>query len=87
MSDHIAVVGLACRVPGAHDYRAFWRNLRDGVESISFFGDDELEAAGAEPALLASPRYVRAAGVVDDADRFDAGFFGFAPRDAASRDM
>ena len=51
----IAIVGIACRFPGAGDPAAFWRNLRDGVESITFFSDEELLAAGVDPALLASP--------------------------------
>ncbi len=33
-SDQIAVVGIACRVPGAPDARAFWRNLRSGVDAV-----------------------------------------------------
>src|SRR5256885_371328 len=42
----IAVVGMALRVPGASDYRAFWGNLRGGVESVRRYTDDELLAAG-----------------------------------------
>ena len=78
----IAVVGMAGRFPGAPDVEAFWRNLREGVHSIRFFGDDELRAAGVAPELLADPAYVRAGGVLDGTDRFDADFFGFSPREA-----
>jgi len=42
----VAVVGMAARFPGADDLEAFWRNLRGGVESITFFAPDELRAAG-----------------------------------------
>ena len=38
-TENIAVVGLAGRYPGAKNVDAFWQNLRDGVESISFFSD------------------------------------------------
>ena len=69
----IAIVGLACRFPGAPSAEQFWRNLRDGVESITFFTDDELRAAGADPSQA---RFVGAKGVLDQADCFDAGFFG-----------
>ncbi len=82
----IAIVGMACRFPGADDPDAFWRNLRDGVESITFFSEAELVAAGVEPALAARPDYVKAAPVLKDVDKFDAAFFGYAPREAALTD-
>jgi len=82
----IAIVGLAARFPGARDAAALWRNLREGVESIAVLSDEELAAAGVDPALLADPRYVRAKGALEDADRFDAAFFGFTPREAEVMD-
>ncbi|HYW07374.1 MAG TPA: beta-ketoacyl synthase N-terminal-like domain-containing protein, partial [Longimicrobium sp.] len=68
------------------DVDAFWRNLHDGVEGITFFTDDELRAAGESDALLARPDYVRARGALEDIDRFDATFFGFTLRDAELMD-
>jgi acyl transferase domain-containing protein len=44
--------------------------------------DAELTASGVPPALLRRSDYVRAAGVLDEVDRFDAGFFGYTPREA-----
>src|SRR5689334_14811181 len=82
----IAIVGLAARFPGARDAAELWRNVRDGVESIAVLSGEELAAAGVDPALLADPRYVRAKGVLEDADRFDAAFFGFTPREAEVMD-
>jgi phthiocerol/phenolphthiocerol synthesis type-I polyketide synthase E len=82
----IAVVGMAGRFPGAPSAAAFWRNLRDGVESISFFSAEELAAAGVDPAVLADERYVRAKGVLPGADLFDPAFFGFTPREAECMD-
>ena len=78
----IAVIGMAGRFPGARDVEAFWHNLRNGVESITTFSPPELEAAGVDPALLRAPGYVPAGAILDDFDRFDAAFFGLAPRDA-----
>ncbi|MFL6289712.1 MAG: amino acid adenylation domain-containing protein, partial [Thermoanaerobaculia bacterium] len=78
----IAVVGMAGRFPGARDLGELWRNLRDGVESIRFFTDEELFAAGVHPTLLADPAYVRARGVLDGTDLFDAGLFEHTPREA-----
>jgi amino acid adenylation domain-containing protein len=81
-SANIAIIGMAGRLPGAPDVETFWRNLVGGVESISFFSDDELQAAGVPAAALADPRYVRARGVVAGADELDAPFFGYSPREA-----
>ncbi|HYR07710.1 MAG TPA: amino acid adenylation domain-containing protein, partial [Longimicrobium sp.] len=82
----VAVVGMSGRWPGAADVESFWRNLRDGVESISFFSEEELRREGVDPGLLADPRFVRAGGIIPDIDRFDAGFFGFTPLDATILD-
>jgi phthiocerol/phenolphthiocerol synthesis type-I polyketide synthase E len=72
----IAVVGLACTFPGAPDADAFWRNVRDGRQSISFLGS---LGEGTPPG---SGTAVAGAGVVDGAELFDASFFGYTPRDA-----
>jgi acyl transferase domain-containing protein len=78
----VAVVGLAGRFPRAKNLEEFWQNLRDGVEAITFFSDEELEVAVADPALLASPAYVKAGAVLDGIELFDAAFFGYSPREA-----
>ncbi|GHG84801.1 type I polyketide synthase [Comamonas sp. JC664] len=78
----VAIVGMAVRVPGAEDVETFWRNLREGVESIRHFTDDELRALGVPPESLAHPQFVRAAPVLDRPGRFDAAFFGYVPREA-----
>ena len=82
----IAVIGMAGRFPGARTVEAFWQNILTGVESISFFSPSELEAAGWDPARIASPDFVAARGVLEGADEFDAGFFGISPRDAELMD-
>src|ERR1700675_4094185 len=82
----IAIVGMAGRFPGANNIEQFWRNIRDGVESITFFRDEELLAAGVDPELLRKPNYVKAKSVLANVDRFDAHFFGLSPREAAAMD-
>jgi phthiocerol/phenolphthiocerol synthesis type-I polyketide synthase E len=82
----IAVVGLGGRFPGARGIDEFWRNMRDGVESVTRFSAEELLASGVDPALLDDPDYVPAAGVVEGADEFDAAFFGYSPREAEITD-
>ncbi|MFF1902982.1 SDR family NAD(P)-dependent oxidoreductase [Kitasatospora sp. NPDC058218] len=84
--DQIAIVGMAGRFPGAPDVDAFRRNLEQGRESITTFSEHELLAAGVSPALLGRDGYVRARGVLEDADRFDAAFFGYSPREAEIMD-
>jgi len=81
-SGAIAIVGLTGRFPGASGVAALWANLRDGVASIARFSDEELAAAGIPPELRRDPRYVPAAGVLDGVELFDAGFFGYNPREA-----
>ena len=82
----IAIVGMAGRFPGAPNLEAFWRNLRDGVESIRFLSDQELEALGVDAALRRDPNYIRATSDLDDIQSFDAAFFGYTPRDAELMD-
>jgi len=82
----VAIIGLACRFPQAEDAQAFWRNLREGVEAITFFSDEELAAAGVAPELLRDPAYVKASGALNDVECFDAHFFGYSPNEAALMD-
>ncbi|HWN42411.1 MAG TPA: amino acid adenylation domain-containing protein [Thermoanaerobaculia bacterium] len=82
----IAVISLAGRFPGAADVDRFWQNIRDGVEAITFFSDEELLAAGIPADRLRAPSYVRARGVLAGADLFDAGFFDYSPREAEVMD-
>jgi acyl transferase domain-containing protein/acyl carrier protein len=84
--DPIAVIGMAGRFPGAPDIDRFWANLRDGVESIRFFTDAELLAAGVPADELALPDYVKARPVLDGVEEFDAGFFGYSPKEATLTD-
>ena len=81
----IAIVAMAGRFPGAADVEAFWDNLCAGRESIRHFADDELDPSIA-PALRNDPAYVRARGVLDDVELFDAAFFGIPPREAELTD-
>lgn len=82
----IAIIGLAGRFPGAANVDEFWRNLRSGVESISFFSEQELLKAGVDATQLRAPNYVKAKGALEGCDLFDANFFGFSPRDAEIMD-
>ncbi len=82
----IAVVGMACRVPGAATPEEFWRNLAEGKESIRFFSPEELAAAGLPAELIDHPDYVAARGALDNVESFDAQFFGLSPAEATLLD-
>ena len=84
--EQIAVIGLSGRFPGAKNIEKFWQNVRNGVDSISRFTDQELESLGIDPAVLSNPNYVRAKGELEDIELFDALFFGFSPREAEIMD-
>lgn len=84
--NEIAIIGMAGRFPGAANVDTFWSNLCAGVESISVFTDEELEAAGVSPALLCDPTFVKAGAVLDGVEEFDAAFFGLMPREAEITD-
>ena len=75
----IAIIGMSGRFPGAGSVDAFWQNLVAGVESISRFTDAELELP---PPPDAGSAFVNARGIVENADLFDAAFFGCNAREA-----
>jgi amino acid adenylation domain-containing protein len=77
----IAIIGMAGKFPGAPDLETFWANIAAGKDTIKHFSRAELEAKN-RAALEFGPDYVAAHGVLEDADLFDAGFFGISPRDA-----
>jgi len=84
-SDGIAIVGMAGRWPGAASLEEFWANLLQGRESITRFSRDQISPL-VPVELRDHPRYVRARGVLADADRFDAAFFGIPQREALLMD-
>lgn len=88
MPDHhfppqaIAIVGMAGRFPGARNLDEFWRNIREGVDSLEEFSDADLAAALVEPDLRRNARYVRRGTVLEQSKHWDAEFFGYSPREA-----
>ncbi|MEV0215411.1 amino acid adenylation domain-containing protein [Micromonospora sp. NPDC050695] len=82
----IAVVGMACRFPGARSIDEYWHNIRAGVESVREFTVEEMLADGADPTRLDDPAYVRSGTWLPGIDEFDAAFFGITPREAQTLD-
>lgn len=81
----VAVIGMVGRFPGAATVEELWQNLCQGVESTTFFSQAELDPS-IDPVLAGQPNYVRAKGILEDADKFDAAFFGMNPREAEVMD-
>src|SRR5437660_998591 len=82
----LALIGMSGRFPGAQNIEAFWQNITGGVKSIRFFSEEELLAAGVDPAQMAHPNFVKAGALLDNVDQFDASFFGYNPREAELMD-
>jgi phthiocerol/phenolphthiocerol synthesis type-I polyketide synthase E len=82
----VAVIGMAGRFPGAASVTEFWRNLRDGVESIVDLSEGDLLAEGVTEKTLANRSYIRRAALMSGIEEFDADFFGFTPHDARALD-
>lgn len=83
-AEAIAIIGMACRVPGADTPEGFFRNLLEGVESITAESEWGKPLPQAEPA--AKRGRGRAAGLLRDLDKLDAGYFGLTPREAEVMD-
>ncbi len=72
--DRVAIIGVGCRFPGASGPDAYWRLLADGVDAVG-------PVPAERRADFIAPETTRA-GFLDQVDRFDAAFFGIAPREA-----
>ena len=84
--DRIAIVGMACRFPGAPDISAFWRLLESGADAVT----DGRQDAGSwnDLANYLPSRYAayRRGGFVQGIDQFDARFFRISPIEARTMD-
>lgn len=85
--NEIAIIGVAIRAPGAANYREFWQNLVNGVESITFFTEEQLRQAGVSETQFQNPNYVPVkGGEIKDKDCFDSDLFGYTPLEAGIMD-
>ncbi len=78
----IAIIGIACRVPDANNWREFWENLIQGKESIKFFSDKEIIESGVEQSELTRKDFVKAGSVLKNKNHFDSAFFEYRPDEA-----
>src|SRR6476469_3552334 len=75
----VAIVGMACRLPGASGVDFFWNLLRAGENAVGEV------PAGRWHGRQGDER-ARFGGFLDDVADFDAGFFRVSPRDATAMD-
>ena len=78
----IAIIGMSGRSPNRELSRDTGEIFAMAWKFISFFSDDEMQSAGIAPEITGQPGYVKAKGVIEDADLFDAEFFGIPHREA-----
>ncbi|HTL12185.1 MAG TPA: amino acid adenylation domain-containing protein [Bdellovibrionota bacterium] len=84
-SNGVAIVAVAGRFPGAANIDELWKLLTEGRDSVTRFSAAELDPS-LDPEVTSQPGYVRARGVLPDADLFDAGAFGVSPKEAEAMD-
>ncbi|MBY9067962.1 SDR family NAD(P)-dependent oxidoreductase [Hyphomonas sp. WL0036] len=82
----IAIVGMAGHFPGARSVREYWNMLSAGRDATRWLNEEELIAAGVPFSTIQDPNYIRATMQLPDMEMFDAGFFGFSPKEAAILD-
>jgi len=81
--DAVAIVGMAGRYPGSADLDGFWDDLVAGRDRISGIPADRWDHERYfDPERRPGMSYSRWGGFLDDVARFDAAFFGIAPREA-----
>ena len=84
----IAIVGMACRFPGAKNYREFWENIKQANSSISEIPDSrwDWKAYWGDPQSDINKSNSKWGGFIEDVDAFDLSFFGFSPREVEAMD-
>ncbi len=85
-NEAIAIVGMACRFPGASDLSAFWRQLEKGENAVADGRGNSRSWTGALGNEGTQESIYRIGGFVDDLDQFDARFFNILPIEARALD-
>jgi acyl transferase domain-containing protein/pimeloyl-ACP methyl ester carboxylesterase/acyl carrier protein len=83
LPEPIAIVGMACRLPGAPNLQAYWRLLSEGQDAIREVPADRWDVEAFYDADPQAPgkTYCRWGGFLDEVDQFDPALFGIAPRE------
>jgi probable biosynthetic protein (TIGR04098 family) len=82
-SSDIAIISTCCRLPSADTPELFWKNLKDGISSITTTPDDRwIWPEGIENKYEG----IKYGGYINDIDSFDSLFFEISPREAQLMD-
>ncbi|WP_019912672.1 SDR family NAD(P)-dependent oxidoreductase [Paenibacillus sp. HW567] len=82
----VAIIGMSGSFPGAKNLEQFFQNVKNGVDSISFFTDEQLEEAGVPAEVYTKENFVKAKGYLNECEYFDNSFFGYTPNEAQFMD-
>ena len=84
----VALIGLSCRFPEAHDAEEYWSLLRSGTDTIREVPGDRFDINSYYDPNSEAPgkTYTRFGGFIDEIGQFDAAFFGISPREAVLLD-
>ena len=84
----IAIIGMACRFPGADSPEAFWALLQRGEDTVREVPRERWNVGEYYDPVPGTPgkMYLREAALLDKVDEFDPHFFGISPREAVRMD-
>lgn len=82
----LAIIGLSCAVPGAANIDQFWTLLEEGRSGIVEYTEEELLSEGLSAGHINQDQYVKKSGMLPSTSYFDAGFFGYSPKEAKFMD-
>lgn len=82
----IAIIGMACRFPGADNPETFWQNLCNGVCSVRELSEEELEKNGVPPKIYQDENYRKLGAILSDVDQFDYAFWGLSKKESELMD-
>ncbi|MGS0741620.1 beta-ketoacyl synthase N-terminal-like domain-containing protein [Glaciimonas sp. GG7] len=86
-NENIAIIGMACRVPGAADLSSYWTLIKSGACTVGTMPPERqalLQRLGCNPGNDTDGRTY--GGYLDDIDKFDPAFFNISPREAEQID-
>lgn len=86
LTGDIAVIGMSGRFPMSDNIDEYWRLIKEGKEAITYLSDEQLLEQGVPEKTIKDPKYVKAAMLLNDYDKFDASFFDMTPKEAEIMD-
>jgi acyl transferase domain-containing protein len=82
----VAIIGMACRLPGAADYETHWQDVLGGYELLTRLTTADLMMAGVPEKLAGQESFRPVTSLVDNPGGLDTDFFGIPASEAAAMD-